>query len=64
MKHNSNQTDRLYRHTGRLPYLLTERQGTGEKDQYVERCLNAISPYRVIWQDEKYVLKAHINAKN
>ncbi|WP_288318135.1 glycosyltransferase 87 family protein [Xylanibacter caecicola] len=61
---NKRYIDTAYRHTGRLPYLLTKKQDVGEKDQYVEQCLNAISPYRVIWQDEKFVLKAPINAKN
>jgi len=47
-----------YRHTGKLPYLLTDKQKDNDKDRYVEQCLNDITPYRVVWQDERFALKA------
>ena len=61
---NKRYIETAYRHTGKLPFLLTEREGTNEKDLYVERCLNEISPYKVIWQDGRFVLKAPVNTKN
>lgn len=49
-----------YRHTGGVPYLLSDKQKGFDKDRYVEQCLRRITPYRIIWQDERFVLKAPV----
>lgn len=55
---NRNYISVAYRHTGKLPYLLTDKNTENEKDRYVEQCLTDIAPYRVVWQDERFILKA------
>lgn len=46
-----------YNETGKLPFLLMDRENRNDKDRYVEQCLSAIKPYRVLWHDDRFVLK-------
>lgn len=54
---NRRYIDTAYRHSGRLPYLLIDKEKTNDKDRYVEECLYSIKPYRTIWTDGRFVLK-------
>lgn len=56
---NRRYIDAAYKHSGRLPYLLIDQDNNSDKDKYVEDYLYGIKPYRTIWTDGRYVLKAH-----
>lgn len=63
---NRRYIDVAYRYSGQLPYLLTDTENRNEKDRFVEECLSQIKPYRTIWTDGRFALKApavrtHIN---
>lgn len=55
---NRRYIDAAYKHSGRLPYLLIDQDNNSDKDKYVEDYLYGIKPYRTIWTDGRYVLKA------
>lgn len=55
---NRRYIDAAYKHSGRLPYLLIDKDNNSDKDKYVEDYLYGIKPYRTIWTDGRYVLKA------
>lgn len=55
---NRRYIDAAYKHSGRLPYLLIDKNNNSDKDKYVEDYLYGIKPYRTIWTDGRYVLKA------
>ena len=55
---NRRYIDAAYKHSGRLPYLLIDQDNNSDKDIYVEDYLYGIKPYRTIWTDGRYVLKA------
>lgn len=55
---NRRYIDAAYKHSGRLPYLLIDKDNNSDKDIYVEDYLYDIKPYRTIWTDGRYVLKA------
>lgn len=55
---NRRYIDAAYKHSGRLPYLLIDQDNNSDKDKYVEDYLYDIKPYRTIWTDGRYVLKA------
>lgn len=55
---NRRYIDAAYKHSGRLPYLLIDQDNNSDKDKYVENYLYGIKPYRTIWTDGRYVLKA------
>lgn len=57
-KMNGRYIDVAYRHTGKLPYLLTDTHNTSQKDSYVEQYLQRISPYTTVWTDGRFCLKA------
>lgn len=49
-----------YNETGKLPFLLMDRENRNDKDRYVEQCLSDIKPYRVLWHDDRFVLKCPV----
>lgn len=55
---NRRYIDAAYKHSRRLPYLLIDKDNNSDKDKYVEDYLYGIKPYRTIWTDGRYVLKA------
>lgn len=55
---NRRYIDAAYKHSKRLPYLLIDKDNNSDKDKYVEDYLYGIKPYRTIWTDGRYVLKA------
>lgn len=50
-----------YEKTGKLPFLLSLKGKVNEKDDYVEYCLSKYADYKVVWEDDKYVLKRPYN---
>ena len=57
-KMNGRYIDTAYKHTGKLPYLLTDKSNISYKDKQVEVYLNNIHPYTTVWEDNRYTLKA------
>ena len=55
---NRRYIDAAYKHSRLLPYLLIDQDNNSDKDKYVEDYLYGIKPYRTIWTDGRYVLKA------
>lgn len=55
---NRRYIDAAYKHSRLLPYLLIDQDNNSDKDKYVENYLYGIKPYRTIWTDGRYVLKA------
>lgn len=55
---NRRYIDAAYKHSRLLPYLLIDKDNNSDKDKYVENYLYGIKPYRTIWTDGRYVLKA------
>ena len=55
---NRRYIDAAYKHSRLLPYLLIDQDNNSDKDKYVEDYLYGIKPYRIIWTDGRYVLKA------
>lgn len=55
---NRRYIDAAYKHSRLLPYLLIDQDNNSDKDKYVEDYLYGIKPYRTIWTDGRYILKA------
>lgn len=60
---NDRYIQRAYQHTGKLPLILSYKnrdpyvpEKDQTKDQYVEKCLHRLSPYRTVYEDDNLIL--------